>query len=236
MIKQTLLKTTDNGLIKFTNLDAVAGNVLAEMLCIRHEKMMRTIERIIKQETKRKKDKPTSGLIFSAKFIKWEYKDSMNRTRKTYIMSEDALYLVIANSQSAKAHELKVLFKSEFNLMRMEREARKESIEVHKILSSSIQKLYLGLKKEGSGLPSEAILHIHFTTKIDKILFGEKVSRDMLNVSENQALNYIEQQVSDMILKCLSENMSARNTRKKVYEFIKSYDKAIIKEELQWVA
>lgn len=236
MTRQTLLKITDNGLMKFTNLDAVAGNVLSQMLGIRHAKMMRTIERTIKQEENRKKDTPTNGLIFSAKFIEWEYRDSMNRNRKTFIMNEDALYLVIANSQSAKAHELKVCFKSEFNLMKMEREAREQSIHIRKTLSSSVQKLYLGLKEEGSSLPNEGRLHTIFTKKINKSLFAEQVLRDNLNEKENKELSYIEKQISDMILKCFDENMTAYETRTIVYEFIKSYDKEILEEELQWVA
>ena len=145
-----LIKTTDNGLMKFKNLDAVAGNTLALMLEVEHTKMMRTIKKVIKSEGNRKKDTATSGVIFSAIFKEWEYLDSMNRKRKTFIMNEDALYLVIANSQGKKAHELKVLFKSEFNKMKMEREARQELKLIHPTYTDQVKVLSEMLKEEGS--------------------------------------------------------------------------------------
>ena len=146
-----LIKTTDNGLMKFKNLDAVAGNTLALMLEVEHTKMMRTIKKVIKSEGNRKKDTATSGVIFSAIFKEWEYLDSMNRKRKTFIMNEDALYLVIANSQGKKAHELKVLFKSEFNKMKAERNERELLKNKHLPFTNAIKIVNDKLGEEGSG-------------------------------------------------------------------------------------
>ena len=154
---EALIKTTSTGIMKFPTLDAVAGTTLAEMLEVEHKNLMRTIKQTIESESTRK-DTLTDELIsesenfnFNAIFKEYGYKDSMNRSRRTYIMNEDALYLVIANTQSRKAHELKVLFKSEFNNMKMERIARSNSKKNHIGAMNQVQRLQEMLRAEGSG-------------------------------------------------------------------------------------
>lgn len=153
---EALIKTTPTGIMKFTTLDAVAGTTLAQMLEVKHKNLMRTIKQTIESESTRK-DTLTDELIsenenlnFNAIFKDYVYKDSMNRSRRTYIMNEDALYLVISNTQSKKAHELKVWFKSEFNNMKMERIARSNSKENHIGTMNQVKRLQTMLKNEGS--------------------------------------------------------------------------------------
>ena len=147
---QKLIKTTDQGLMKFTDLTAVAGNTLAEMLEVPHKEILKTIKRVMKSEEKRKKQRDSNHLVFNSIFKEWEFKNKMNRTYKTVIMNEDALYLVIANTQSVKAHELKVLFKSEFNKMKNEREVREESREYQLGYTDALQSLHVRRVAEGT--------------------------------------------------------------------------------------
>jgi len=219
-----LIKTTDTGLLKFNTLDAVAGNILANMLEIEHSKMMRTIKRVMKSEHNRKKDSDTSGVIFSAKFLDWTYLDSMNRERKTYILNEDALYLVVANSQSAKAHELKVWFKSEFNKMKEERIVRERVKPIHSMYTDMVQYLYKGLKEDGSKLRDEAMLHTNFSVKIRKAVTGKKMKRDELSAEQMQNVVFLESKVAMCISNSIEEKRTAREARTIAYDMIKNWD------------
>jgi len=190
-----LIKTTDHRLMKFTNLDAVAGNVLAEMLEIEHSKMIRTIKRVIKSEKIRKEDTPkvaSHNLLFGAIFKEWEYTSKQNKKLKTYIMNEDALYLVVSNSQSAKAHELKVWFKSEFNKMRIERNERLSSKALQRPITDSLKELYLRLHNAGS-TQNETLLYMTFNKKCFKAVTGLKYHKDLLDTLDaEQACNLAE--------------------------------------------
>ena len=112
-MNQSLLKATDACIMKFTKLTAVAGNVLAELMEVRHTDFMRTVKRGMKDEKNRKSHDASmrsqinhipeeNNLSFNAIFKDWEYQ-SRGKTFKTYIMNEDALYLVIANMKGQKS-------------------------------------------------------------------------------------------------------------------------------------
>ena len=184
------IKTTETGLLKFKNLDAMAGNTLAEVLGIQHTKLMRTIKRTIKSEEKRKKDVATDGFIFSAIFKDYQYRDTMNRKQKTYLMNEDALYLVISNTQSKKAHELKVLFKSEFNRMRAEREAREDVRRYQVEYTDAIQRLEQSLAAEGSKHSKQ--IYPTIQRQINRYITGRPTPRGQTIDSYRETLSEFE--------------------------------------------
>ncbi len=221
----SLIKITDHGLLKLTSMDAVAGNILAEKLEIKHSKMIRTIKRVMKSEEMRKKDKATSGLIFSAIFKKWEYKDTMNRSRKTFIMNEDALYLVIANSQSAKAHNLKVWFKSEFNKMRQEREERSTSKQLSRPMTDQLKRLQSKLKEEGSG--AAPFIYVTLAKQIHRAATNRPmpkggIDHDSLTLEENHEMGEIRVEVEESVKDMLDAGKTAREVRKAIEMQIKS--------------
>jgi len=220
-----LIKITDTGLMKFENMTAVAGNTLAGMMDIRHEQIMRTINKVIKSEEKRKKDNLTSGGIFSAIFRPHEYKDSMNRTRKTFLMNEDALYLVIANSQGQKAHELKVWFKSEFNKMRDERKMRDLLKVKHSSYTDSIDTLQKMLKEEGSGASG----HIFSNTQlqVNKAVTGRPTPRgienyrDILTEAETNNIWRVENISYVAVDHWLEMGLTGREIKDNLQDFLK---------------
>ncbi len=212
-----LLKTTDHGIMKFTNLDAVAGNVLAEMLDVRHVDMMRTIKRVIKDEEKRKKDKRTSALIFSAKFVKWQYKDSMNRSRNTYVMNEDALYLVVANSQSVKAHELKVWFKSEFNMMEIERYEREASKALQRPMTDQVKRLQILLFEENSRAAPHIYTNIQKQIRINTNT-NDGRELDELTAEEDNRVSEVRHNIEYSIGYLLDSGKTGRETKNIIRE------------------
>jgi phage regulator Rha-like protein len=213
--KMKLLKETDNGLLKFGNLDAVAGNTLAGMMGIEHSKVMRTIKRVMKSEEKRKKDTSTNGIIskshtpqvdseilqFTAIFKPYEYKTERGRLYNTFIMNEDALYLVIANSQSDKAHEMKVWFKSEFNKMRIEREAREMIREDTKTLHDTLKPLSDALKEMYPESKKGGLLYNHIHKKVNKAVLGKGTGtdRDILSVDDINRLDMMEYNLKTLL-------------------------------------
>jgi len=213
-----LIKITETGLCKFdNNLDAVAGNVLADMLEVRHDNIMRTIKKVIKYENERSFDssqkrseiihiEEESSLKFNAIFKEWEYQNSRGRTYKTYVMNEDALYLVVANTQSKKAHQLKVWFKSEFNKMKIERDKR-ESI---KVSTKNTQKLMIELRdklaKEYPQSNASKFMMSNIQNNINKCVTGKyaTIDRELLNQKELDLLNEIEEITADYLEGALS--------------------------------
>lgn len=230
-----LIKTTEAGLLKFNNLTAVAGNTLADMLGIRHDNIMRTIERVIKYEEYRKTDSSNkrseithieeeNNVNFNAVFKEWEYTNSRGKTYKTYIMNEDALYLVVANSQSAKAHKLKVWFKSEFNEMKMERHIRQVSRQRSHDYTDELILLQEKLKEEKSGSAPFIIPTIQ--QKIHKKATGRATKRggidqDALTGEEDFKIAKLRTGVANILGE--SQHLRGRQARDKVYQYIKAY-------------
>ena len=220
------VKTTETGLLKFKNLDAMPGNTLAKILGIQHTKLMRTIKRTIKSEEKRKKDVATDGFIFSAIFKDYEYRDAMNRKQKTYLMNEDALYLVIANTQSKKAHKLKVLFKSEFNKMREERKAREEIKQYQRTYTDTVQELEEALIQDGS--KHAKLIYSTVQRQVNKCITGRSTPRgqtiesyrETLSRTQLQGIKRLENVVMILIDHFLSLGATGRTTREVVKRFL----------------
>ena len=209
-----VIKTTDLGVIKFANLDAVAGNTLAKMLEVPHKELKKIIERTIDAEKNRKKQGDSDTLVFNAVFKDWTFKNKMNREYDTYVMNEDALYLVISNTQSEKAHELKVLFKSEFNKMRMEREARDHIKAQSKRLHESLQPLKDGLKEmyPDSSIGPRIFQHIHEQINLAVIGRARGINRDELDLEVIEELERLEACVAGYADETLDYNPEAVRT------------------------
>lgn len=237
-----LLKITDTGIMKFATLDAVAGNTLAIMLEIEHSKMMRTIKRVIKNEKKRKshnanvrteteRDTDTSGVIFNAVFKEFEYTDSMNRQRKTFVMNEDAAYLVIANTQSAKAHELKVWFKSEFNKMREERMSREVLRVMHPSYTDQVKALSEMLQSEGSR--QHGNIYPTIQRQINKAVTKKPTPRgadngeyrDKLSAEQLEDIKWFEEFVSSAVAFHTDKDFTGRYIRKFIKDGLHNYYK-----------
>ena len=216
------LKVTENGLIKFGSLDAVSGNVLAKMLEIEHSKMLRTIKQSIKDEKMRKSHAPdlaSEKLNFGAIFKEWEYTNSRGRKYNTYIMNEDALYLVIASTQSKKAHELKVMFKSEFNNLRLEREVR-ESIKapttsLHDSLKPLVEELKINYPESSRG----AKLYQHIHVKINKAVTGKGTGVNRDKLSETDLIRISELEAGVSLFATSKDEPEA--TRQRIFEYLK---------------
>ncbi len=207
-----LIKTTPAGLLKFNALDAVAGNTLADILEVRHFDVMKTIKKVMKYENKRKShnDKVRSQIIhiaeensinFNAMFIEEEYQ-SRGKTFKTYIMNEDALYLVIANMKGQKAHDIKVWFKSEFNKMKLERSSRIEAKEKSRPMTDQIKILQEKLKEEGS--TSSHFVYSTISRQIQKAATGRPtkmggVNHDTFTTEENRRIKSLRGVVDGII-------------------------------------
>ncbi len=221
-----LLKTTDAGLMKFADLDAVAGNVLAEMLDVRHDNIMTTIKKVMKYEEKRKSGsldgrsqivhiEEEQDINFNAVFMKSEY-ENRGKMYPTLLMNEDALYLVIANLKGQKAHNLKVWFKSEFNNMKMERDARKAVVDPTKQLNDTLQKLGRLVTGELPESSKGARIYVHIQSNgINKILIGKagKINRDTLNSTQLKELDWLQTIYDELINKKLEEGFSAEDVR-----------------------
>ncbi len=234
---QSLIKKTEQGLLKFTSFDAVSGNMLAEKLEIPHKNIMRTIKKVIMCEKDRKSHSSDvsreiihiaeeNELNFNAVFKKWEYKTARGRTYTTFIMNEDALYLVIANSQSAKAHELKVWFKSEFNKMRQERNERSTSKQLSRPMTNQVKRLRVKLFEEKSG--SAPFIYAIIAKQIYKAITGRPmpkggIDHDALSIEENHEIAKIRVETELMIKDMLDSGKTAYHARNAVEIHIKSY-------------
>lgn len=256
-----ILKTTEAGLIKFDSVDAVSGNILAEMLEVEHRKLRVTIEKVIKYEENRKfnTDKKRriaseqkqkfhcllvsveiihieeeKNLNFNAVFKDWEYKDSRGRTQKTYIMNEDALYLVIANTKGQKAHELKVLFKSEFNKMKIERKVRVSEKAEHRSMTDALKDFYINHLAHTSTRQTQALFYCTIQSKIRKRATGKSKKRgtknnhDDLTVRETAIIEVIRQQVPFWIKEALEATEDVKEARSLIYEHIKTFNPVCI--------
>jgi phage regulator Rha-like protein len=232
---EAVIKSTENGLLKFSNLTAVAGNTLAEMMDIKHKNLMRTIEKVKKYEENRKKQGSHLSLVivhieeekdhnFNAIFKEWEFTNKMGRTYKTFIMNEDALYLVIANLQGQKAHDIKVQFKAEFNNMKREIRVREISKNDHERYTDSIKLLRAKLKEVGSR--SEPFLYSTIQKKIHKQATGRSmpkggIDHDTLSTKEGAVMDLLRQLVPVWIQE--SSMLPARDSKNYVYDQIKSF-------------
>ena len=240
-----LIKTTNNGLMKFSTLDAVAGNTLADMLEVRHVDLMRVIKKVLKYEEKRKSHCVSlrseivhiveeKELKFNAIFKEHTYVNKRGRTYQTYIMNEDALYLIVANTQSTKAHELKVMFKSEFNKMRDERSTREQLKQHHVIFTDGVKHLSKCLKIDGS--KHYARIYSTIQLQINKAIIGKSTPRgikipeyrDTLSKCNLTNIKSLEQAVVLVINKCFRVGITARAIRAEVRRFINSDSVAIM--------
>lgn len=231
---QSLIKTTDNGIMKFTELTAIAGNVLAEKLEVQHKNVIRTIKRVMDYEKIRKSESSQvsreiihiteeNNINFNAVFEEWEYQ-SRGKTFKTYIMNEDALYLVIANMKGQKAHELKVWFKSEFNDMRQERLNREHSKQVSRPMTDQIKRLQEKLYDEESG----AAPHIYSTIakQIHRAATGRPmpkggIDHGLLTSDENYRMGELREDVDALIEDALDDGVKARDVKNDIRKMLR---------------
>ncbi len=236
-MNQSLIKTTDNGIMKFTKLTAVSGNILAEVMEVEHFNLMRTIKRVMNYEKKRESQPSVvKGEIlhieeekdpnFKAVFKEWEY-ERRGRKYRTYIMNEDALYLVIANSKGQKAHELKVWFKSEFNSMREERSSREHSKQGLRPMTKQIKRLQEKLYEEESG----AAPHIYPTIskQIHRAATGRPMPKGgmdhgLLTSAENDKVTELREDVNYLIEENLADGFKGRDIKNKIREMLREED------------
>ena len=206
-----LFKTTDNGILKFENLTAVASNTLADKLGLQHSNVKTAIKRVMKYEKIRQSEPFPKRLRinhiaeennpnFNAVFKDWEY-TSRGKTFKTYIMNEDALYLVIANLKGQKAHEMKVWFKSEFNKMRDEITARKAAIDPTKRLNDSLDIIGKELKEKLPDSKKSGLIYVHVQSAINGVIFGKNkgINRDTITEREALRLVFLEGCIADKV-------------------------------------
>ncbi len=239
-----LIKELQNGLIKLNTIDAVGGNVLAEMLEVRHIDLMRTIKKVMKYEEDRKSHyaklhseithiEEEKDLKFDAVFKRWEYTNRRGRTYPTYIMNEDALYLVIANTQSRKAHDLKVWFKSEFNKMKIERTERESEKVKHLEMTDAVKVLQNLMIEEGSEKGAR-FLYSTVNSKIYKKATGKAKKRgssenhDSFSVKETAIAEALRENVPNWIGEGLKKRLTSKAIREHLFDRIDSFNPVYI--------
>ena len=160
----------------------------------------------------------SGNLNFNAIFKEYEYQNLRGKTYKTFLMNEDALYLAITESKSQKAHELKVMFKSEFNNMRLEREVR-ESIKaptasLHDSLKPLVAKLKINYPESSRGVK----LYQHIHVKINKAVTGKGTGVDRDKLSDADLIRISEFEAGVSLLATSKDEPEA--VRQRIFECI----------------
>lgn len=228
------IKISEHGILKFTDLDMLPSDVMANALEIRHSKMKRTIERVKKQLKKMEKDHATTGHISKYKkeypkpvFKEYFYTDTYGRTQKNVIMNQDAALITIMESRSPKAFEMKLLFIADWKRLRLEREVRTAEVSYSLNMTDSLKAFYERLVLAGTRQPENGF-YSTVQRKIHKKATGRKmpkggIDHSSLSVEEMAVLMAIRSEIPNWIKEGKNMGMDARETRRHFYDRIEAF-------------
>ncbi len=226
-----LIKTTENGVMKFATMDAITSKKIADALGVKHRDLLLNVKKVEKYEKSQVRDDTPD---FHPKFIDYTY-ESRGRVYDCKLINEDGIKALIKVIDTQEAYNYFAILMSEFNKMRRERISRDNVKIDHVNLTDQCQILYEGLKDEGSKMPHEARFHTIIGKKTKKAVSGSaKTGSDALENYQNDNLLMIERDIAYEIKVLKSGGKhSAYEIKDSVYKLINKYQKLLAREDVK---
>ena len=222
-MNQALIKTTDNGIMKFTKLTAVSSVTVAGHLKVRHSNLMRSVKKAENYHKSHNSDQSSESIAFNPIFEDWEYQ-IRGKNYPCKIMNEDGVKALIKVIDTQEAYDYFVILMGEFNIMREERNSREHSKQVSRPMTDQIKRLQEKLYDEGSG----AAPHIYPNTA--KQIHRAATRRPMpkggieyglLSSDENYKVAEFREDVNALIEDALDDGVKARDVKNEIRKMLR---------------
>lgn len=218
---QNLIKTTDNGIMKFTELTAVSSKTIADVLGVSHRDLLLNVKKVEKYQQSQvchrtlEKINDDDSLSFNPIFKDWEYQ-SRGRAYPCKIMNEDGAKALIKVIDTQSAYNYFAILMGEFNKMRQEREERSISKHLAQLMTDQVKRLQKKLFEEGSG--SAPHIYTIISRQIHRAVTGRPmpkggIDHDSLTLEENHKISEIRSAVKSQIKMRLDRGDTARDIR-----------------------
>ncbi len=223
-MNQALIKTTDNGIMKFTKLTAVSSVTVAEYLGVRHSNLTKNVKKAMKMQNTMNSNRSSLEVNFNPIFKDFEYRDSRGRTQPCIIMNEDGVKALIKVIDTQEAYDYFAILMGEFNSMKEERSSREHSRQVSRPMTDQIKRLQDKLYNEGSG----AAPHIYSTIakQIHRAATGRPMPKrgaehDLLSSDENYRVAELREDVDALIEDAFDDGVKARDTKNDIRKMLR---------------
>jgi len=218
-----LIKTTENGLMKFNKIDAVTSKTVSDALGVRHNDLLKNVVKAEKYLRSHYDELRSENLHFNAVFKDWKY-ETRGKTYPCKVMSKDALWLMVKMTDTDAATTYFIRMVSEFNKMKDERTERQNNREIHSLVTDLTKQVVKKLTEEKSG----AAPHYYSTLakQMHRAATGRPmpkggVDHDTLTLREDQKLYDIKYAVAEEIAVMLEQNITAREIKDHLKKMLK---------------
>jgi len=221
-----LIKTTDNGLLKFNTIDLYSSTSVAKELGTTHQKVLKAIVKARDYVKSHSTSQFSENAHFSPRFIDSTYINERGREYSSVNMNLDGAKVLVKMIDTQKAYNLFAMLMSEFNKMSIERNERADSKQLQRAVTDSLQELHRRLNKAGS-TQVEVRLYETFNKKCVKAVTGQPYHKNILDTLDaRQACDLAE--LRDNSHKQLDAMLEGTDTpqdiRKNLWSYISGFN------------
>ena len=204
-------RITKGGLLKFNNLTAITSKTVADALGVKHRDLLLNVKKAEKYaESQVRSHTPHFNPIFQD----YTY-ESRGKTYNCKLMNEDGVKALIKVVDTQEAYNYFVMLMSDFNSMKLEREARKAVISPTKTLNKLLDILQQMLKEELPKSAKPKFIYIHVQNAINKTVLGKSkgVDRETLDHLQLEEIDYLERVFVNRIISHIHLGFTAEEIR-----------------------